>query len=457
MRRKWYYVGGGCAAVAAVCLVLWLCLRPRGGDCSSALPKEATLVARIDLRGLLEQGGISEKGLPLMADKELATGGIDLCRPSYGFVCRGYCGAVVPLSDRDAFLRQTAELHGKVSRQGGLRWTVFGGSWLVALDREKLVAIGPATTQEQEGLRELLASCMRQKSTEVDGELLKALGQRQEPVCFATNGEMLPESLTACLKAALPEGVTLGDFALSAGLRAEDGALTLRLNVDGRSKKARAFLTELDSVLRPIDTYMPACEQPFLHLEAGLSGERLLELLRGNPRTRTALLAANMAVDLDMAVKSIDGDISLTMPTFALFEAQVAVQAELRDSAFMGNIKDWTGLKIVPARNDFYLCSYRGAACYFGLLGGRLVVTNAERYTLAPALASPLPKEAQGQKVYAALDFSGISELLTFLPGQRSLSKIETLTLSSKDVREWTLTLRAGQGEDLLRYLLKGE
>ncbi|MCD8266644.1 MAG: DUF4836 family protein [Prevotellaceae bacterium] len=456
MRRKWYYVGGGCAAVAAVCLALWLCLRPRGGDCSPALPREATLVARIDPRGLLGQGGVSEKelkGLPMMED----AAGVDFSRPSYGFVCRGYCGAVVPLSDRDAFLRQTAELHGKVSRQGGLRWTVFGGSWLVAAGRDRLVAIGPATTAEQEGLRELLASCMRQKSAEADAGLLKALAQRQEPIAFATSGEALPESLTGWLKATLPEGVTLGDFGLTAGLRAEDGALTLRLSVGGRTKKARAFLAELDSALRPIRTYMPACEKPWLHVEAGLSGERLLELLRGNPRTRSALLAANMAADLDMALRSIEGDISMTMPSFALFEPQVTVQAELKDTAFMDNVGDWTALKVIPARNDFYLCSYRGEACYFGLLAGRLVVTNAERYTLAPALASPLSEEAKGQRVYAALDFSGISELLTFLPGQRSLRKIETLTLSSKDVSEWTLTLRAGQGEDLLRCLLKGE
>ncbi len=444
--------------MAVACLVLLLCLRPRGGDCSSALPREATLVARIDLRGLLEQGGISEeelKGLPLMAGDM----GVDFNRPSYGFVCRGYYGAVVPLSDRDAFFKQTTELHGKVTRQRGLHWTVFGGSWLVAADRDRLIAIGPATTQEQEGLRELLSTCMGQKSTEVSAELLKAVEQREEPACFATNGEMLPESLASLLKAALPEDVQASDFSLCAGLQTEQGALTLRLSVGGRTKRARAFLEELNGVLRPIDTYMPACEKPFLHAEMGLNGEKLLELLRGNPRTRTALLGANMIVDLDMAVKSIEGDISLTVPSFALFDTEVALQAELKDTAFMGNVGDWgaPGVRFIPARNDFYLCSCQGMAGYFGLLKGRLMVTNSERFTLAPPLGEPLPTDAQGQRVYVALDFSSIAELLTFLPGQRSLRKIETLTLSSEDVTEWTLTLRAGQGEDLLRYLLKGE
>ncbi len=462
-KKKSLIAAASIVAIAAIVALTVALTRHKNDDCSAAVPASSQLVARLDLPALLTAAGLAPAALASLPQATKAKG-VDLSRPAYAFVCQGYFGAVIPLSARNAFLRSTAPLHGKTDRRQGLTWTTFGGSFLMACDAGKAIVIGPATTQEQAALKATLLDAMTQAHSACP--LLPALSSIPEPLAVATTPSLLPSALNGWLKAILPEGLTTGDFTLTAGLTAQDGSLSAQLSLSGSGKKAEALLSSLADALAPIDTAKLSQPepQPFLTLCLGLNGERLLSLLRGNPSTRTALLAAGMVMDADMALKSISGNVELTLPQLAVSNPPMLHAAQLGDSAFMANVPSWNdgisadaGVKFVPARNGFYLCSWHGTACYFGLRQGNLLLTNQERLTLPAETRadSALAQLAHSQLVACRADLSQISGLLSFLPGQKSLSALSSLTLSTPDMRNWTLRLSPQEGADLLRLIIE--
>ncbi len=468
-KRKLYLIVSAAIVVVVllvVAILLWRKLGGRGEDTMSAVPDEAVMVARVDTRSLL-QSPEAKRGPRLPLSKL----GIDASRKAYLFVWQGYVGAVIPLTDRGQLLDRTSAIHSSVVRQRGLSWTVFGGSWLAALDKGKAIVVGPLSKEEQDALREPLLELMTRGKTTSVSPLLQELSGLDSPIAMAALMDILPESLTKWVKAVVPEGVGVSDLMLTASLSLEGDDATIKLNVGGRTKKATAFLTQLDEVFLPLGSNLStpqslggSREHALLHIEAGLDGDKLLQLLRGNPTTRTRLLAAGMLFDIDMILRSIHGNIALTLPRLSLSSPEMLVEAELCDSAFMRNIPDWNeglsrdaGIQFLPARNGCYLTAFGGQAYYFGVRDGHLFVTNSERYTI-PTPADPSSATtlvAEGVKAYGELRLDEVSPLLAALPMVGSvLTPVKGLTLTATSATEWTLTFDMRQGTGLLEQLV---
>jgi len=439
-----------------------LCSRSQSDDCSVALPEDATLVGRINAKEWVEQNGLSLadlKDFVLSPDES----GVDYGRTAYVFAFQSYFGAVVPLTDKDDFFEKTSLYHSEVEEQRGLSWATFNESFLCVADGNKAMLIGPATKSEQDALRNTLYSCMTEGGGGQSNELFKQLTVRTEPVAIAASLDAVPAQYLNWLTNVLPEDVGVTDFTLCAGLSTHKNQLTLSAHLLAEGKKASSFLSEVDGVMKPIDASL--CSQspsnPFLRLEMGLCGSKLIELLRKNPDMRTKMLGANMIFDLDMILKSIDGEVQLTMPKFSPFKQPLLLQANLTDDAFMKNVSSWNegasesaGVKFLPARNDCYLCAYNGQVCYFGVREKRLFAANEEQYTIPQDNTAHQPAdEEKGNKVYAVLDMTSLTDMLDFLPD--GLKDMQRMTLSSKTASEWTLTLTASEGTDLLESIIK--
>ena len=462
MTRKHSYLVGAALAVVAIVVAVLLSLRGKRDDCSAALPEDATLVGRVNLKDLMLENGLS---LSDLKDFVFSPGdsGVDFAQTAYVFAFQSYFGAVIPLDDKDDFLNKTAPYHGEVERQRGLSWTTLEGSFLLVADDDKAMLVGPATLSEQDALRNTLYNCMTKGGGGASGELFASLEGRKEPVAFATTMGVIPEQYCEWIRNTIPEGVAPEDLTLCAGLSARKNRLSLSASLLADGRKAGKFLDELNAVVKPIDASLFATATPhaFLHLETGIRGEALITLLRKNPETRTKMLGVNMIFDLDMILKSIDGDVSLTLPAFEPFDQSVLVQANITDDKFMENVSSWNegasenaGVQFLPARNDCYLCAYQNMVCYFGVRDKRLFLSNKERYTLAQIDAMvKAPEEAKGKRVYAVVDVSRLTDMLFFLP--EGLKTLQRLTLACQDVNEWTLTLEADEDADILKSLIK--
>ena len=174
----------------------------------------------------------------------------------------------------------------------------------------------------------------------------------------------------------------------------------------------------------------------------------LLELLRSQPQLRTALLGLNMAVDVDMMLKAIDGDISIVVPKLDLKNPDVLLMATLSNTEFLGNADDWDNVtKISPS--DF-IAAYEGTQTYFGVKNGLLYVATSQQMASQAALqtvgAMDIPS---GKFLYASLNagqiiksYPGLTMMLSVMPQVRdAVEAIDGVTISADAQQNFDLRL----------------
>ncbi|MFN1208706.1 DUF4836 family protein, partial [Enterococcus lactis] len=70
---------------------------------------------------------------------------------------------------------------------------------------------------------------------------------------------------------------------------------------------------------------------------SGVNGENYLNLLRNNIPFRTLLIGLNTALDIDMILKSIDGDILMAMPSAKGKNFDFQLLANVRDTDWLAD------------------------------------------------------------------------------------------------------------------------
>ncbi|MDE7166277.1 MAG: DUF4836 family protein [Bacteroidaceae bacterium] len=237
------------------------------------------------------------------------------------------------------------------------------------------------------------------------------------------------------------------------------------LAVGSEDKTVNALLDKVNEVVRPIDASLlkTAPSHPAFHLEMGLRGEKLLQLLRENPELRTKLLAANTIFDLDMIVKSIDGDMAVSAQHIGINSLDFLFQARLQDARFMKNVATWddeiarlAGVRFTALSDNRGSVEFDGRTYHFGTEDHRLFVSNTASLADATAhhdLAYTWADEMKGNVLYARLDFSELRNLLFFIPGARSLAVFDHLAVSAASVRECKIELVASEHTDLLQLI----
>ncbi len=463
MTKKHYFIIGAVVAALVVAAAAWFCLRGSSDGYAQALPSDVTMVGRFNAKELFVENGIDLSDLKdLLFSSSIDDSGLDLSKTAYLFAFQSYYGAIIPLEDKDKFLEATKSYHGALENQRGMTWTSFDGSFLVVADDSKAMIVGPATLSQQQNLRNTLYECMTQDKGGNESKLFESLSMREEPVALASNLGAIPQEYIEKL-GALPGGLKPSDLTLCTGLKAKKNKIMWGLNFVGESEKAKKYLDEVSAAFKPIDAtlYATAPANPLFHLEAGINGEKLLELLRTNPEIRTKLLGMNMIFDLDMILKSIDGDFALSVGELKIGDVPVVLQAKVKDQKFMANVlSSWNkgasesaGVRFTSAPNGNYMCSYGGKSYLFGTKDNRLFVTNSEQYANASTSGNKVPDDMKDCCFYASLDFSVIGDMLPFLPKQ--LSGLQRLVFKSGSSNSLEITLMADEDTDILKSLIK--
>ena len=197
-----------------------------------------------------------------------------------------------------------------------------------------------------------------------------------------------------------------------------------------------------------------------LHLVMGVDGADLLQLLRENRVLRTLLLAANMVLDLDMILKSVDGDVALSCLSLEGELPTLLFQAKLDDDKFMKNVSNWNDARAKLMGFNFYMkdkengvCTFQGLPIYFGTHDKRLSISNRQSLAEASAhtdVALSYASEMKGSRIYASLD---VRRLLPYLPTREMparfqvwLKRFDRLSLGVRNVHDIELLLWAPDG-----------
>lgn len=466
---KKYGILAALLAVVVAGIACWQLFKGRDDSMASSIPADATMVGRLDLKTLVMDYGLDLADLKQMLSEDRETG-IKYQTAAYVFASKGQLGVIVALSDEDEFQALLEKQGGTIEEQRGMKWSVINGKVLVAFNDDRAMFMGPAMGSELEGLRNTIYACMKQKASESGKQerLYKLLDKRKEPVAMVANMESLPADMLKSYTEYL--NIPFEQVDLTAGFTAKKERLTLRLGFQSDDAETDRLLDKFDDLLDEIDgdltRTLPA--NALFSIVMGVDGEDLVEHLRENKVLRTALLAANMVLDLDMILKSIDGDVALSVFDKDNATPSVLFQAKLDNDKFMKKVGEWNdatsrsmGFSFYAQDNNQAVCMYKGKPVYFGTNDKRLLISDNETLVKATAHTDAkwnLTSEMKGKRIFATLDIAqlfplvGKDGLTRFFP---MLQLFERLNLSLSSAQDIQLELVAPEGSDLFKELTK--
>lgn len=184
----------------------------------------------------------------------------------------------------------------------------------------------------------------------------------------------MPEKFAGVLSLGLPKGTELSQCIVAANVRFSEDMLLI-------DAEPMSFNTNVDKALKAsYDVFRPVTRKYLLAMEAtslvglfaNVEGNRFLPLLQSSGSLQTLLVGINQAIDFNAVMKSIDGDICLTVPAYGAGRMDIAMAAQLRDRNFLGDIGYWKesvplGARITDWRKDAYCYSDDSMTFYFGV------------------------------------------------------------------------------------------
>lgn len=471
---KKYGILGAVAAVVVAAVAGWFIFRGSNDSMASSLPKDVTMVARIDLKGLVLDYGLSLKEAKelLFSKKDTKETGLDLFTPAYVFSSKGYLGVIIAVSDADkleTYLKINENI-GNIEEQRGLKWCVLDGNVLMGFSDDRIMIVGPAVGYEQEELRNMVATCLEQKASESgkQSRLYKLMDKRSEPVSLALNSSLVPEDFLLREVPWLLKKMNLSAIDLVAGLTVKKEKIDMGVTLNTEDKNVEKIWENIDDVLQPIDGDLleSTPQNALIHLALGMDGEDMLELLREDQTVRTALLMINALFDFDMMLKNIDGDVSLAMfpPTSVGDVAHdFLFQAELDDDKFMKNIMSWNDDVAHDVGVSFYAKDAHHGICKVGNdlelffatpKGKRLAISNSEaRVEKQEARSEKWETGVKGNRIFFAINPKELNQSGFWGVDVPMLNLFDSFTVGMPRVSEMKIEMTFSEGVDLLKEL----
>ncbi len=486
MKKKWIW---GAAVVSVLALSLGIYKFFTADDYRRALPSDSLALATVDWACLSEENDISmQDWKKLLPDgTEPGQTGIDWSKKMYAFVSsKEHVGLLAAVGD-EADLRSLLDEAAKkgrctpVENYRGYSWTVWNGSWMVGFGDGALLMMGPGLKADLDALRYDMLACFRQKEAEsgMSSPLYAELGRGDAAIRVVSRLDVLPDFGGAELLKGLSGRVDWGDVYVCAGLDFSSHGVTAEAEISSRNSDIDKYYERLAFLGKSLDGDFAGRvpEDALAWACVNVDGGSLLEMLRQNPVARTFLIGLNMGVDADLIIRSIKGDVAVTLPASALQNpGNVLVTARLADKDFLKEAAYW---KESAARsgawtfrdfgNDRFYLAANGVRAYFGVKGNTLYVTPEEGMTVGvngPETATlsewnsrikdsrfflwvNLEQVKRGPIVGALCRESGMDG------GRKILDLFDAAVLRSSEARRLTLELHTRGNRNLLKELLK--
>ena len=448
--------------LVAVCTAFWLWMRRGNDSMASSLPKDASLIVRVDVKKVLSEYGITWVDITkafFSGDNET---GINPQQTGYFFAWNGYLGAILPLKDEDDFKAYLLAHSHTTQEQRGIKWCVVDNRHLVGYTEDRAVVMGPAVGAELDNLRNIIAQCLNQdeKESGMQSPLYARLQERPEPIALATDLQSLKAlpMVGEVIQSYLKEEVDI-----TAGVRVGKEKTTLSLALSSNDPKTNQLFDAMDASLLPLNGHLlkTAPKHPFFHMEMGVSGERLLELLRSIPEVRAKLLIANTIFDADLLLKNIAGDVSLSVPFINLFNKPSPVlQMELKEVSVVSDPAAWNdefsqaaGVRFLPANAKQGRVDMRERpSLYYGIYENRLCLSESQPLAWATAyedMGYAGDENLSDYRIYATLNLGNIMLFKGFA------DRSQQLTLKASDARQWQLDIATDAIGDIVKLLYK--
>ncbi len=442
----------------AVCLAVLTFVACSDGlvaDYELTVPKDAGLVVAVDLEDVVEGSGFTDsafgKGMLAAAVNSLGgegqTGlkavvndpslmGIDFDAPAYLFRRGSVTGIAMKVEDEsltEAFISDGTlkSFFSKVEKHDGLSWTTFDDAICVVWSDNTLLAVN-SDGSSRLALEKLALSYMKQdeKNAFVSTEKYKKMtvfGDDDDIMLYA-DASLMPAFIAEMTKEmGLPAAGSTG-LELVASADFDDGEIEIKTRISSEDAKIQAILDENLNAMKPISgTYEDMIpEGCAAWMCMGMDGEKMLKMLKRMPAVKEFLIGANMGVDADKMIRTIDGDVIVMADDKVINDSlgtdHLRMYAQLKNTDFMADVDYWMksakdyGVSFARvADNEYRFCLDDATDLYWAVDGKELYFGSCAYTPLQPRAGTNLPKDYFKYKTVAGrVDLTGLAPILKY-------------------------------------------
>lgn len=410
--------------------VLWvLCMivlnSCSGSDYINAIPASSTALISIDMQKMAEDNHLEDKAgvlKSLLHVDDVSQCGIDISEKLYLFEASdgnlGLCAKVSSESDLEDWLNQLANkqrLCTKVTERKGYHFAVLKNSWVVGFSDEALLVMGPVVADAQSELqRQMVRYLKADEEQGVKGRpMFERLDTISSPMAMVAQAQALPEKFVAPFTLGAPKNADASQVVIAAEMQIKNGMLRIVGETFSFNQEIDKALKESAGNYRPIKGkyVMSMPDDAMVGVFMNVDGKKFLPMMQSNEGIRQLLLGINSAIDMDNIIRSVDGDMSIVMPSFSDSNLKMTMAAQLAHRKWLADVGYWKesckkGTSIADwGKNSFYYTDGK-TSFYFGVTddlqffsgSDELLASYSVRKSNHP-IAAEIRKEIVGQKL----------------------------------------------------------
>lgn len=354
-------------------------------DYLNAIPSKSTAVISIDMSRLngQEQEQNQEHILKTMLHvDDVSKCGLDVKEKVYLFETidgnLGLCAKVADEGDVSNWLSQLSQqrISSTVTERKGFHFAVLKDSWLVGFSSKALLVMGPVVAEAQ---AEMQRQMVRYLNADEDAgikssKLFAQLDSIDSPMAMVAQAVALPEKFVAPFTLGAPKDADASQIVIAAGMDVEDGVLKIAGRTFSFNPSINQALVKSQQVFRPIqgDYVQSMPDDAMAGIFMNVAGSRFLPLVQSNQGLQTLLMGINASIDMDNILRSVDGDMSIVLPTLGADHMQMMMAARLSHAKWLSDVDYWKqscpkGSTIGNWKSNAF-CYSSGKTCfYFGV------------------------------------------------------------------------------------------
>ena len=385
-------------------------------DYLNAIPSKSTAVISIDMSRLngQEQEQNQEHILKTMLHvDDVSKCGLDVKEKVYLFETidgnLGLCAKVADEGDVSNWLSELSQqrICSTVTERKGFHFAVLKDSWLVGFSSKALLVMGPVVAEAQ---AEMQRQMVRYLNADEDAgikssKLFAQLDSIDSPMAMVAQAVALPEKFVAPFTLGAPKDADASQIVIAAGMDVEDGVLKIVGRTFSFNPSINQALVKSQQVFRPIhgDYVQSMPDDAMAGIFMNVAGSRFLPLVQSNQGLQTLLMGINASIDMDNILRSVDGDLSIVLPTLGADHMQMMMAARLSHAKWLSDVDYWKqscpkGSTIGNWKSNAF-CYSSGKTCfYFGVTDDKQFFSGNDEVSAESSIrpsSHPISKRVQ--------------------------------------------------------------
>ena len=404
-----------------------------GNAYQNAVPKDCVALAAIDMEGI--NNGVEKKQIASVFHVDnMDHCGLDFSAPFYLFESRdgdfGFCAKVDDTDEMKLWISNDLTKSGKCKERDsrkGFTFVEWGDNWLIGCSDDAFLMMGPVLPAAMAQLQQKMVKYLSQDDDKgmKESRLSEVIDTMNAPVRVVSRLSALPPLVTMPFAFGIPKTAGENDAYLKAEIAKKGNVLVVEGSTFSFKEKLNEEIQNIQKQLLPIgDVFLKSApDSIFAMAFAHVEGPSFLELIHTNKGMETVLTGANLAIDMDNIIRSMDGEIIM-----AYFPSQgkgkrFALAAQLKNTDFLKDVDYWKtscpkGTRIEDKGENTYLFTGGEYELFFGVTpdNSKFFAGSSEAlvHSLLNSNTSSLSKETteliMGRKLALCLNTNALND-----------------------------------------------